>query len=61
LAIRSEQVGLKAKTGEQVGAVGRQEIIAAQCVVLLSPLPEGEGIIELKKETVAHDHQDPRL
>ena len=36
LGIRSEQVGLKAKTGEQVGPVGRQEIIAAQCVVLLS-------------------------
>ena len=42
LGIRPEQVGLKAKTGEQVGAVGRQEIIAAQCVVLLSPLP-GKG------------------
>ncbi len=43
LGIRSEQVGLKAKTGEEVGLVGRQEIIAAQCVVLLSPLPPGEG------------------
>jgi len=43
LGINSEQVGLKAKTGEQVGVVGRQEIIAAQCVVLLSPLPPGEG------------------
>ena len=28
-------VGLKAKTGEGVGAVGQGEIIAAQCVVLL--------------------------
>ena len=43
LGISPEQVGLKAKTGEQVGAVGRQEIIAAQCVVLLSPLQDGEG------------------
>ena len=43
LGVRPEQVGLKAKTGEQVGAVGRQEIIAAQCVVLLSHLPPGEG------------------
>ena len=46
LGIRSEQVGLKAKTGEQVGVVGRQEIIAAQCVVLLSPAPHGEGFGE---------------
>jgi 2-C-methyl-D-erythritol 2,4-cyclodiphosphate synthase len=35
LGIKPEQVGLKAKTGEQVGEVGREEIIAAQCVVLL--------------------------
>jgi 2-C-methyl-D-erythritol 2,4-cyclodiphosphate synthase len=28
-------VGIKAKTGEQVGPVGRQEAIEAQCVVLL--------------------------
>jgi 2-C-methyl-D-erythritol 2,4-cyclodiphosphate synthase len=43
LGIQPEQVGLKAKTGEQVGAVGRQEIVAAQCVVLLSPLPSRGG------------------
>lgn len=30
-----EQIGLKAKTGEDVGPVGRQEVIAAECVVLL--------------------------
>jgi 2-C-methyl-D-erythritol 2,4-cyclodiphosphate synthase len=29
------QVGLKAKTGEQVGSIGREEVIAAQCVALL--------------------------
>ncbi len=53
LGIRSEQVGLKAKTGEQVGLVGRQEIIAAQCVVLLSPPTPEEGVInEVRKETV---------
>lgn len=28
-------VGLKAKTGEAVGPIGRQEAIAAQCVALL--------------------------
>lgn len=28
-------VGLKAKTGETVGPIGRQEAIAAQCVALL--------------------------
>ncbi|MGO8751634.1 MAG: 2-C-methyl-D-erythritol 2,4-cyclodiphosphate synthase [Thermoguttaceae bacterium] len=35
LGILPEQVGLKAKTGEYVGPIGREEAIAAQCVVLL--------------------------
>ena len=35
LDIAAEQVGLKAKTGEQVGPVGREEAIEAHCVVLL--------------------------
>lgn len=35
LDIETEQVGLKAKTGEGLDAVGRHEAIAAQCVVLL--------------------------
>lgn len=30
-----ERVGVKAKTGEAVGPVGRQEAIMAECVVLL--------------------------
>lgn len=39
LEIPVEQVGLKAKTGEHVGPVGRQEAIMAEAVVLLEPLP----------------------
>jgi 2-C-methyl-D-erythritol 2,4-cyclodiphosphate synthase len=39
LRIEPAQIGLKAKTGEQIGIVGRQEAIAAQCVVL----PERAG------------------
>jgi 2-C-methyl-D-erythritol 2,4-cyclodiphosphate synthase len=35
LAVVPGQVGLKAKTGEGVGLVGQEEVIAAQCVVLL--------------------------
>lgn len=35
LAIAPEQVGVKAKTGEKVGPIGREEAIAAECVVLL--------------------------
>lgn len=35
LKITTDQVGLKAKTGEEVGPIGREEAIAAQCVVLL--------------------------
>ena len=33
------QIGLKAKTGEKVGIIGREEAIAAECVVLLSSEP----------------------
>lgn len=36
LAIPLDCVGLKAKTGESVGPVGRGEAIMAECVVLLS-------------------------
>jgi 2-C-methyl-D-erythritol 2,4-cyclodiphosphate synthase len=35
LAIAPEQVGVKAKTGEGVDAVGREEAMMAQCVALL--------------------------
>jgi 2-C-methyl-D-erythritol 2,4-cyclodiphosphate synthase len=35
LAIDFEQVGLKAKTGEGLGPVGREDAISAECVVLL--------------------------
>lgn len=35
LQIDTDQVGLKAKTGEGVGPVGREEAVGAQCVVLL--------------------------
>ncbi|HEX4149957.1 MAG TPA: 2-C-methyl-D-erythritol 2,4-cyclodiphosphate synthase [Pirellulales bacterium] len=35
LEVPLEQVGLKAKTGERVGPVGRQEAIMAETVVLL--------------------------
>jgi 2-C-methyl-D-erythritol 2,4-cyclodiphosphate synthase len=35
LGIEDERVGLQAKTGEGVGAIGREEIISAQCVALL--------------------------
>lgn len=35
LNIDPEQVGLKAKTGEEVGFVGREEAVVAQCVALV--------------------------
>jgi 2-C-methyl-D-erythritol 2,4-cyclodiphosphate synthase len=35
LGLEPGQVGVKAKTGEGVDAVGRQEAIMAQCVALL--------------------------
>jgi 2-C-methyl-D-erythritol 2,4-cyclodiphosphate synthase len=35
LSLQPTQVGVKAKTGEGVGEIGREEVIAAQCVALL--------------------------
>jgi len=35
LGVNSADVGVKAKTGESVGPIGREEAISAQCVVLL--------------------------
>ncbi len=37
LGVPPEDVGVKAKTGEGVGPVGRQEAVVAQAVVLLEP------------------------
>jgi 2-C-methyl-D-erythritol 2,4-cyclodiphosphate synthase len=37
LGVMPDRVGLKAKTGEKLGEIGREEAIAAQCVVLLEP------------------------
>ncbi len=36
LEVEVEQIGLKAKTGEEVGPVGEQRAIMAECVVLLA-------------------------
>lgn len=35
LGVTADQIGLKAKTGEAVGPVGREEAIEARCVALL--------------------------
>ena len=40
LGLEPDQVGVKAKTGEGVDAVGKQEAIMAQCVALLASLRE---------------------
>lgn len=37
LAADPAQVSVKAKTGERVGPIGREEAISAECVVLLEP------------------------
>ena len=37
LEITPDQVGVKAKTGEAVGPVGREEAIMAQAIVLIEP------------------------
>ena len=48
LRISPFQVGLKAKTGEGVGAVGREEVIVARCVALL----EGTGELSARNELI---------
>lgn len=40
LGIEVERVGLQAKTGEGVGAIGSEDAIAAQCVALLESKEE---------------------
>jgi 2-C-methyl-D-erythritol 2,4-cyclodiphosphate synthase len=35
LTLSADQIGVKAKTGEGLGEIGREEVIAAQCVALL--------------------------
>lgn len=36
LGIDAQQVGLKGKTGEEVGVIGREEAMMAQCVALIA-------------------------
>ena len=43
LDIAPTAVGIKAKTGEDVGPVGREEAIEAQCVALLTRKKENDG------------------
>jgi 2-C-methyl-D-erythritol 2,4-cyclodiphosphate synthase len=42
LGLTLDQVGVKAKTGEGVGEIGREEIILAQCVALLEDIVKDE-------------------
>ena len=39
LGLPAERVNVKAKTGEQVGHIGRAEAIACQVVALIEPIP----------------------
>ena len=43
LGITPEQVSVKAKTGELVGPVGREEAVMAESIVLLMKISEGNG------------------
>ena len=40
LQLPMESVGVKAKTGEHVGPIGREEAISAECVALIQPISE---------------------
>ena len=43
LRLNPNQIGLKAKTGEGAGPVGREEVIVARCVALLEAAGEPEA------------------
>jgi len=43
LGIDPECVGLKGKTAEEIGPIGQEEAIAAECVALLTPRDEEDG------------------
>ncbi len=43
LGIGADRIGLKAKTGEGVGPIGRGECLAAECVALLVSAPRPGG------------------
>ncbi|MDR0608767.1 MAG: 2-C-methyl-D-erythritol 2,4-cyclodiphosphate synthase [Planctomycetaceae bacterium] len=53
LEIAPNQVGVKAKTGEKVGMIGREEAIAAECIVLL------ETNLSLGKTVNGSDNKKP--
>ncbi len=44
LEIEPDRVNVKAKTGEAVGPVGREEAIMAECVALLAEAPDGTTV-----------------
>ncbi len=43
LEVPASHIGVKAKTGELVGPVGREEAIMAECVALLERLESADG------------------
>ncbi len=43
LGIDPECVGLKGKTAEEIGPIGKEEAIAAQCVALLAAREVGNA------------------
>ena len=61
LGVHVDQIGLKAKTGEDVGPVGRQEAIEAHCVVLLEPrqAPENQQRTT-NNEPLTTNHHPPK-
>jgi 2-C-methyl-D-erythritol 2,4-cyclodiphosphate synthase len=50
LEITPNQVGVKAKTGEKVGMIGREEAISAECIVLLEKSPISKNLCSLTSE-----------
>lgn len=44
LGIEAAEVGVKAKTGEGVGEIGREEVMMAQCVALLEKMDSTEDL-----------------
>lgn len=50
LGVLPNQVGVKAKTGENVGPVGREEAVMAQCVALLQSNQTNQEFLQLSTD-----------
>jgi 2-C-methyl-D-erythritol 2,4-cyclodiphosphate synthase len=60
LELAKDQVGVKAKTGEGIGAIGSEQLIAAQCVALLEPSTSSSAKVNANLRIFSTNTYKPR-